>query len=90
MLSQEALSTTEAEITAASEATKEIICLIRLLKELGERFEVPPTLYVDSASAVKLAKNPEYHKRSKHVEVRHFFVREKYLTREWSKFKVAE
>ena len=28
-------------------------------------------------SAVKLAKNQAFHKRSKHIEVRHYFVREK-------------
>ena len=30
------------------------------------------------ASAVKPAKNPEFHKRSKHVELRYYFVRECY------------
>jgi hypothetical protein len=34
-------------------------------------------LYVDNLSTIKLIKNPVYHKRSKHIEVRHFFVREK-------------
>ena len=33
-------------------------------------------------SPLKLSKNPEYHERSKHVEVRHSFVREKYLSKE--------
>ncbi|KRZ02468.1 Copia protein [Trichinella zimbabwensis] len=28
--------------------------------------------------AVKLSKNPEFHKRSKHIDVRFYFVREKY------------
>ena len=64
-----------------SEATNEVIWLTRLLGELDERVE-KPVLFVDSASAVKLAKNPEYHKRSKHVETRHFFVREKVLSGE--------
>jgi hypothetical protein len=36
-------------------------------------------LYIDNTSAIKLTKNPEYHKRSKHIEVRHFYVRERYL-----------
>jgi hypothetical protein len=34
-------------------------------------------LHVDYMSAIKLIKNPGLHKRSKHIEVRHFFVREK-------------
>lgn len=75
-----ALSTTEAEIVAASEGAKELIWLKRLLFELLIISpDQKPTLFVDSTSAVKLAKNPEYHKRSKHIEVRHFFVREKFL-----------
>lgn len=73
-----ALSTTEAEFVASSEGTKELIWLQRLLSELGHRVE-KPTLFIDSASALKLTKNPEFHKRTKHIDVRYFFVREKYL-----------
>jgi hypothetical protein len=70
-----ALSTTEAELIAASEAAKEVIWLSRLLKEITT--VTTSVLYVDNLSTVKLIKNPVYHKRSKHIEVRHFFVREK-------------
>jgi len=38
-----------------------------------------PILYIDNASAIKLTMNPKYHKRSKHIEVQHFYVRERYL-----------
>ncbi|CAL1687619.1 unnamed protein product [Lasius platythorax] len=72
-----ALSTTEAEFIAANEGTKEVIWLKRLLQEITVLNEVP-TLMIDNASAIKLVKNPEFHKRSKHVEVRYYFVREKY------------
>ena len=75
-----ALSTTEAEIIAASEGAKELVWLKRLLSELLPDFVKETTvLYIDNASAIKLTKNPEYHKRSKHIEVRHFYVRERYL-----------
>lgn len=70
-----ALSTTEAELVAACEGAKEAVWLERLLAEMLEKKEVP-LLYVDNASAVKLAKNPGFHKRSKHVDVRHFYIRE--------------
>jgi hypothetical protein len=36
-------------------------------------------LYLDNTSAIKLTKNLEYHKRSKHIEVQRFYVRERYL-----------
>jgi hypothetical protein len=68
-----ALSTTEAEIIAASEGAKELVWLKRLLSELFFDFaRRMPVLYIDNASAIKLTKNPEYHKRSKHIEVSHF------------------
>jgi hypothetical protein len=74
------LSTTEADIIAASEGAKEIVWLKRLLSELLSDFaEKTPVLYIDNSSAIKLTKSPVYHKRSKHIEVRHFYVRERYL-----------
>jgi hypothetical protein len=36
-------------------------------------------LYTDNDSAIKLTKNPEYHKRSKHIDMQHFYVRERYV-----------
>lgn len=72
-----ALSTTEAEFVAASEGAKELVWLTRLLSEIGDREETP-TLFIDNASAIKLVKNPEFHKRSKHIAVRYYFVRERY------------
>jgi hypothetical protein len=69
-----ALSATEAEFIAASEGAKELLWLKCLLGELGGKCSEVPTLYVDNSSAVKRAKNPEFHKQSKHVEVQYYFV----------------
>lgn len=33
---------------------------------------------MDNQSAIRLVKNPEFHKRSKHIDVRFHFIREKY------------
>jgi hypothetical protein len=60
------LSTTDAEFVAASKGTKEMLWLERLLGEFGGNGSKVRTLYVDNASAVKPAKNPEFYKRSKH------------------------
>ena len=35
-------------------------------------------LYIDNQSAIKIIKNSEYHKRTKHIEVRFHFIREKF------------
>lgn len=70
-----AISTTEAEAVAASEAAREILWLTRLLSDITN-FNDTPQLMVDNEAAVKLAQNPELHRRTKHIRTRHFFVRE--------------
>lgn len=69
------LSTTEAEYVAASTATKEIIWLRRLLKDLGRPQHNATPLLCDNQSAIKLVRNPEYHQRTKHIDVRYHFIR---------------
>jgi len=71
-----ALSSCEAEIVAASEATKEAISLSSVLQELGARGLCPVELKCDNKGAIDVAYNPEQYNRMKHVERRHFFVRE--------------
>jgi transposase InsO family protein len=71
-----ALSSTEAEYIAAAHAAKEAIWLRRLLTELGENLESPTTLFVDNQSAIAIARNPEFHDRTKHIEVRYHFLRQ--------------
>ena len=73
-----ALSTTEAEYVAASEGAREAVWLTRLLKELTS-ISKPPIMLVDNLSTVKLIRNPEFHRRTKHIEVRFHYVREKVL-----------
>lgn len=73
-----ATSTTEAEIVAANEAAKEIIWLSRLFEGISKLKEIP-VLQVDNSAAVRLAQNPEFHRRTKHIAMKHFFVREKIL-----------
>lgn len=71
-----ALSSCEAEIMAASEAAKEALHLRELLNDLECGDADPLRLSVDNQSAVAVAYNPEQHGRLKHVERRHFFIRE--------------
>ena len=71
-----ALSSTEAEYVAAAAAAKEAIWLRRILRDLNFVQCFPTTLFVDNQSAIRLAINPEFHKRSKHIDVRCHFIRE--------------
>lgn len=72
------LSTTESEYMAASQCVKELIWLRSLFQEILNVKELKTLLYMDNQSAIRLVKNPEFHKRSKHIDVRYHFIREKF------------
>lgn len=72
-----ALSSCEAEIIAASGAAKEATYLRMLLSDLGLGESEPTPLSTDNQAGRDLAYNPEHHARTKHIDRRHFFVREK-------------
>lgn len=69
-----ALSTTEAEYMALSEAAKEALHLGRFLGKLRQSELSTIRLYIDTFSAQKLATYPVFHNRTKHIDVRHHFV----------------
>ena len=71
-----ALSSCEAEIVALSEASKESVYLSRFLTELGFGSRQTPRLATDNSGARDLSYNPEHHEKVKHVERRHFYIRE--------------
>ena len=61
---------------ALSEAAKEGVFQRRFLEELGLGSTAPTSLATDNKAARDLAFNPEHHNRTKHVERRHFYVRD--------------
>ncbi|KAH9687881.1 Integrase catalytic domain-containing protein [Citrus sinensis] len=69
-----ALSTTEAEYTAATEAVKEALWLQGLMRELGVKKKTV-TVYCDSSSALHLCRNPAHHERTKHIDIKFHFIR---------------
>ena len=72
-----ALSSCEAEIMAASEAAKEAVYLDRLLSELDMKPSPDPIhLSLDNKAAIDSSYNPENHSRTKHIDRRHYFIRE--------------
>jgi hypothetical protein len=72
-----ALSICEAEYIALADAAKEGIWIKNFINNLntGIKFDSVP-IHVDNESAIKLSKNPEIHTRSKHIDIRHHFLRE--------------
>ncbi|GAA0153795.1 hypothetical protein LIER_11952 [Lithospermum erythrorhizon] len=69
-----ALFITEAEYIAITECCKEMLWLKRLFKEVGiEQRQF--TILCDSQSAMHLSKNPSFHSRSKHIQIRYHWIR---------------
>ena len=77
-----ALSTTEAEYMVITHAAKEVVWLQLLLQELGHKDKSPLTIYEDNQGSISLSKNPVYHSRTKHIDIRYHFIREKVISKE--------
>ena len=80
------LSSTEAEYKGLTNAAKEAIWYQQMFIELNNNCKNIAVigneiiLYCDNKSTICLAKNPEYHSRSKHIDIRHHFIREYFIT----------
>ena len=76
-----ALSSTEAEYMALTQAAKEAIWVGRFLAELSGNLEhTSPkaiTVYADNQGSLALAHNREFHARTKHIAIREHYIREK-------------
>ena len=72
-----ALSTAEAEYIALASAAQESVWLQELLSNMKETSVKPATIFEDNKSAICLAKNPRYHGRAKHTDIRHHFIRQR-------------
>jgi hypothetical protein len=72
-----ALSSTEAEYMAITQAVKEALWLRTLFLEMGApRHAAEITkLFSDNQGAIALANNPGFHGRSKHIDIQYHFIR---------------
>ena len=71
-----AVSSTEAEIMAASQAALEIMYFRGIISELGVNMAAPTVLYVDNQSAIALSQDRRSSHRSRHILRRYLKVRE--------------
>ena len=71
-----ALSTAEAEYISLGSAVQEALWLRQLLADLRCDMKMPIEILEDNQGAIAMAKNPIAHKRTKHIDIRHHFVRE--------------
>ena len=65
---------------AITDASKEGIWLRSLCSEIrlwnSSQQPQPQLILVDNNGAIELAKNPKHHDRTKHIDIRHHFIRE--------------
>jgi hypothetical protein len=70
-----ALSTAEAEYIAAGACYAQLLWMKQTLRDFGCEFNKIPLL-CDNESAIKLANNHVQHSRTKHIDIRHHFMRD--------------
>ncbi|KAL2985342.1 hypothetical protein AAZX31_12G146200 [Glycine max] len=73
-----ALSTTEAEYISAGSYCAQILWMKQQLSNYGILLDHIP-IRCDNTSFINLSKNPVQHSRTKHIEIRHHFLRDHVL-----------
>ena len=71
-----ALSTAEAEYMALARSAQEAIWIKQLNVELNHPPSHATLIHEDNQSAIAIAKNPRFHGRAKHIEIKYHFIRE--------------
>ena len=71
-------SSAESEYKAMAQSVCETIWIYQLLTEVGFMATLLAKLWYDNQAAFHIASNPVFHKRTKHIEIDCYYVREKY------------
>ena len=77
-----ALSSAEAEYQAMAAAVQEAIYLRPLLEDFGLAMKKPIDIGEDNQSCIKMCHNPVMHRRSKHIDTKLHFIRERVENKE--------
>ncbi|GJT13420.1 putative ribonuclease H-like domain-containing protein [Tanacetum coccineum] len=72
-----ATSTTEAEYVAAANCCGQILWIQNQLLDYGFNF-MNTKIHIDNESTICIVKNPVFHSKTKHIEIRHHFIRDAY------------
>ncbi|GJW49688.1 putative ribonuclease H-like domain-containing protein [Tanacetum coccineum] len=73
-------STTEAEYVAAANCCGQVLWIQNQLLDYGYNF-MNTKIYIDNESTICIVKNPVFHSKTKHIEIRHHFIRDSYEKR---------
>ncbi|GJZ01740.1 putative ribonuclease H-like domain-containing protein [Tanacetum coccineum] len=72
-----ATSTTEAEYVAAASCCGQVLWIQNQMRDYGFNF-MNTKIYIDNESTICIVKNPVYHSKTKHIAIRHHFIRDAY------------
>nr|KAJ0204523.1 hypothetical protein LSAT_V11C500235470 [Lactuca sativa] len=70
-----AISTVEAEYVADGRCCAQLLWIQNQLLDYGFKFSKTP-IYCDNTSAIQITQNPVQHSKTKHIEIRHHFIRD--------------
>ncbi|GJZ22342.1 putative ribonuclease H-like domain-containing protein [Tanacetum coccineum] len=73
-------STTKAEYVAAAHFCGQVLWIQNQMMDYGFNF-MNTKIYIHNESTIYVVKNPVYHSRTKHIEIRHHFIRDCYEKR---------
>jgi len=71
-----ALSSIEVEYRSVAMAAQESTWLRQLMKDHHQPTDYQVRIFCDNLSSIRLAKNPIFHARTKHIEVHYHYIRE--------------
>ncbi|GJW42013.1 putative ribonuclease H-like domain-containing protein [Tanacetum coccineum] len=72
-----ATSTIEAEYVAAANCCGQVLWIQNQMLDYGFNF-MNTKIYIDNESTICIVKNPVYHSKTKHIAIRHHFIRDAY------------
>ncbi|GJT45142.1 retrovirus-related pol polyprotein from transposon TNT 1-94 [Tanacetum coccineum] len=72
-----AKSTTEAEYVAAANCCGRVLWIQNQMLDYGFNF-MNTKIYIDNESTICIVKNPVFHSKTNHIEIRHHFIRDSY------------
>ncbi|GJQ92389.1 putative ribonuclease H-like domain-containing protein [Tanacetum coccineum] len=70
-------STTEAEYVATASCCGQVLWIQNQMLDYGFNF-MNTKIHIDNESTICIVKNPVYHSKTKHIEIRHHFIRDSY------------
>ncbi|GJV19149.1 putative ribonuclease H-like domain-containing protein [Tanacetum coccineum] len=72
-----ATSTTEAEYVVAASCCGQVLWIQNQMLDYGFNF-MNTKIYIDNESTICIVKNPVFHSKTKHIAIRHHFIRDAY------------